>query len=171
MWRKTLCTVHTPSCKSFFFNALQCRAGRCTTQLPRWFIGNKGCCQRGLLHNGSIKSWAEQWLNSHMAIATVGGERESPLDCGRTLKDLVLLSHDGFLNQQFLFAELNLKSDPVCPKSVAGYLLWMPTWTMTGGTNTNSLDFVLNLKLTKASARFFLLLSPSTKTNTQEMSD
>lgn len=58
-----------------------------------------------------------------MAIATVGGERESPLDCGRTLKDLVLLSHDGFLNQQFLFAELNLKSDPVCPKSVAGYLL------------------------------------------------
>lgn len=119
MRRKAPRTVHTPSCKSFLllmhYSAGQ--AGRCTTQLSRWFMGNKGRCQRGLLHNGSIKSRAEQWLNSHMAIATVGGERESPLDCGRTLKDCghsVLLYHSVlccfffFLNQKLLSAELHL---------------------------------------------------------------
>lgn len=83
---------------SFFFYALQCQASQCTTQLPRWFMGNKGSCWRGLLHIGSIKSWAEQWFNSHTAIATAGGERESPLDCGHS----VLLYHSWFSFKAFI---------------------------------------------------------------------
>lgn len=87
------------------FNALQCQAGRCTTQLPKWFIGNEGRCQWGLLHIGSIKPWAEEWFNSHMAIATVGGERESPLDCGHS----VLLFFPSRFYLQSLHLNLGLK--------------------------------------------------------------
>lgn len=58
-----------------FYSAL---ASRCTTQLATWFIGSKERCQGGLLHNRSIKSWAEQRFNSHMAITTVGGEEGEP---------------------------------------------------------------------------------------------
>lgn len=199
MRRKAPRTVHTPSCKSFLllmhYSAGQ--AGRCTTQLSRWFMGNKGRCQRGLLHNGSIKSRAEQWLNSHMAIATVGGERESPLDCGRTLKDCghsVLLYHSVLCF--FVFFKSEAFICRVAPKS------WLPgarpdwikqhfsdvflsKFSLQPSISTSkvtlrvpsqlpaicfecqrelrrhkykfSLEFVfmLNLKLTKASARFF----------------
>lgn len=105
-WESHVPSAHLPVFFFFFIsNALQCQASRCTTQLPRWFMGNKGSFWRGLLHIGSIKSWTEQWFNSHTAIATAGGERESPLDCGRTLRDgghWVLLYHSWFSFKAFI---------------------------------------------------------------------
>ena len=72
---------HQHSSSIHFFHALQCQAGQC-----RQFLGNKGSCQRGLLPDGSSKSWAERCFNSHMAIAC-GRGAESSSACERTLKD------------------------------------------------------------------------------------
>lgn len=64
------------------FIALECQVGRCSVQLPGWFIGNRGSCQWGLLHIRSIKPWLgrdstptwvkPQWKEKGGALWVVG---------------------------------------------------------------------------------------------------
>lgn len=84
---KQNCVHHQHTFQYILFNASQCQVGRCSEQLAWWVIGNEGSWEWGLLDIRSIKFWAQQPLNSHVAHAAAKGERASPLDCGRTLKD------------------------------------------------------------------------------------
>lgn len=76
------CMSHSHTFQYITFNTFECQVGRCSVQLRRWFIGNQGSCQWGLLHLRSIKPWLgrdstptwvkPQWEENGGALWVVG---------------------------------------------------------------------------------------------------
>lgn len=73
---KQNCMSHSHTFQYIAFNALACQVGRCGVQLPRWFIGNRGSCQWGLLHIRSIKPWLGRGSTSTHMSQTLSGRRK-----------------------------------------------------------------------------------------------